>query len=406
MKKRIAILFHRFGPYHWARLDACAERFEVLAVEESAESAEYSWDAASSQARLRHHTLLAAREKPTHPAREIARRLCRLLDERRPDAIAVPGWSDPAALAAIGWATQQGISIVLMSDSSASDERRQVWKESIKSRVVRLCGAGLVAGSSHAEYLTMLGMDPHRIFAGYDVVDNSHFAAVPSAADRARLRLPNLYFLASSRFVPKKNLFVLLSAFAAYRATCRADAWQLVLLGDGPLRDDLARVIAEKSLQDAVLLPGFQQYDELPAYYGLAGAFVHASTTEQWGLVVNEAMAAGLPVLISDRCGCARDLVVKGENGETFDATDPEALARLMSSIAGLPAPVRLAMGEVSRRIIARWTPSIFAESLSRAVEAADRSTPRRTGWADRALLRALILAAERSARRLLPVTA
>ena len=123
------------------------------------------------------------------------------------------------------------------------------------------------------------------------------------------LGLPERYFLASARFVPKKNLLRLLEAYAGYRRRAGADAWHLVLLGDGELRGDIERRSALPDLAGAVILPGFRQYDELPAYYGLARAFVHASTTEQWGLVVNEAMAAGLPVLVSDRCGCAPDLV-------------------------------------------------------------------------------------------------
>ena len=79
-----------------------------------------------------------------------------------------------------------------------------------------------------------------------------------------------------------------------------------------------------------VLLPGFKQYPELPLYYGLAGAFVLPSLTEPWGLVVNEAMAAGLPVVVSDRCGCASDLVRPGENGFAFDPCDIEQLAALL----------------------------------------------------------------------------
>ena len=81
-------------------------------------------------------------------------------------------------------------------------------------------------------------------------------------------------------------------------------------------------------------MPGFKQYDELPIYYGLAGAFIHASTTEQWGLVVNEAMAAGLPVIVSERCGCAPDLVENGRNGFTFDPYDVDALTHLMLKMA------------------------------------------------------------------------
>src|SRR5206468_501416 len=100
--------------------------------------------------------------------------------------------------------------------------------------------------------------------------------------------------------------------YARYRMAAGPGAWSLVVLGDGVLRGDLEQLRTELNLGDHVLFPGFKQYDELPAYYGLATAFIHASMVEPWGLVVNEAMAAGLPVLVSARCGCAWDLVEEG----------------------------------------------------------------------------------------------
>jgi glycosyltransferase involved in cell wall biosynthesis len=152
-------------------------------------------------------------------------------------------------------------------------------------------------------------------------------------------------------------------------------AWDLVLLGDGELRAQVQRKILQLGISDAVWLPGFQQYGNLPGVYGLAGAFVHASTVEQWGLVVNEAMAAGLPVLVSDRCGCVPDLVQYGVNGFTFDPYDVEALANLMFHVSS-DACDRAAMGRASQSIISQWTPEVFALNLELAVEAA-RSAPR-----------------------------
>jgi glycosyltransferase involved in cell wall biosynthesis len=140
-----------------------------------------------------------------------------------------------------------------------------------------------------------------------------------------------------------------------------------------------------------VVLPGFIQYDALPAYYGLAGAFVHASTTEQWGLVVNEAMASGLPVIVSKRCGCVPDLVQDGVNGFSFDPYDVEALASLMQRVAAMADEQRRTMGEAGRRIIADWGPERFADGLMQAVEVARRRPPSRASWLDRSLLWALV---------------
>ena len=114
---------------------------------------------------------------------------------------------------------------------------------------------------------------------------------------RAQLHLPENYFLASARFVEKKNLLGLVRAYGQYRQIAPPEgsrkSWGLVLLGDGEFGPQIRRLVADLSLEDSVRLPGFKQYPELPAYYGLAGAFVHASVTEQWGLVVNEAMGFG-----------------------------------------------------------------------------------------------------------------
>ncbi len=118
---------------------------------------------------------------------------------------------------------------------------------------------------------------------------------------------------------------------------------------------------------------------------------MHASTTEQWGLVVNEAMASGLPVLVSERCGCASDLVKPGANGFTFDPCDVEALAGLMERVAAMPDEQRRAMGGVSQCIIARWGPERFAEGLMQAVEVARSRPPLRASWLDRSLLWALV---------------
>ena len=411
---KLAIIFHRFGPYHLARLRAASRRLDLLAIEESAETGEYAWDAVPSAAGelFARVTLLAPGERPARPASVIASRVREALDRFRPAAVAIPGWSDPAALAALDWGLANGVPAVVMSESTAGDEPRRGWKEWLKGRVVRLCASGLVGGQPHVEYLTALGMERERIFRGYDAVDNAHFAAGArasrdsAAATRHRLALPENYFLASNRFLPKKNLSFLLAAFADYRRSAAPGGWGLVLLGDGAQREQLRRERASLSLDEGALsMPGFKQYDELPAYYGLAGAFVHASTSEPWGLVVNEAMASGLPVLVSDRCGCARDLVVPGENGWTFDPGDVSALTRLMGRVAAMSPETRAGMGAASQRIVAGFSPEVFGENMHRGVEAARSHPPQRQlgGLLDRPLLGALLRRADTAARSLLP---
>ena len=207
-----------------------------------------------------------------------------------------------------------------------------------------------------------------------------------------------------SRFVEQKNLFRLLEAFAKYFRASGGKGWQLVLLGDGPLRSQLIARCEALQIRSNVYLPGFKQYAELPAYFGLAGAFVHASQREPWGLVVNEAMAAGLPVLVSNRCGCAQDLVAVGENGFLFDPANVEELANGLAKIAACESPVLTTMGEASRRRIADWSPQNFAQQLERAVDTALGGPITSAGLVDRWLLRLLIHQANAAAARLLPI--
>lgn len=165
----------------------------------------------------------------------------------------------------------------------------------------------------------------------------------------------------------------------------------MVLLGDGELREALEFQISNLGLSDAIKLPGFVEYEDLPAYYGLASAFIHASTVEQWGLVVNEAMAAGLPVLVSERSGCVTDLVRHGENGFTFDPYRTEQLAELMLRLTSDDVDLE-SMRRASVRIIAKWGPDRFARGLVDAVHFAMQVPVKRVEIMDKLLLASLKL--------------
>jgi glycosyltransferase involved in cell wall biosynthesis len=134
-----------------------------------------------------------------------------------------------------------------------------------------------------------------------------------------------------------------------------------------------------------VHLAGFKPYNELPVYYASANAFIHASTAEQWGLVVNEAIASGLPVIVSDRCGCAPELV--NGNGFTFDPTNEHELADRLFEMASLSDQERQGLGENSYRIAPNFAPERFGEGLERAASAVIGVPQKKFGVMDRALL-------------------
>lgn len=396
---RVAVIFDNFGPYHIARLSGAAKKCDLLGIEIAAASAEYAWQP-TEDVPFQRRTLFQSDRIGARDPMLLMGRLRTVLTEHGIEVLAIPGWSGPHAVAALQVAKDLGIPVILMSESQAADFKRDFVKESIKRRFVALCQSGLVGGTPHRDYLAGLGLNRARIHLGYDVVDNAYFAICSdkardqAAALRQEHRLPKNYFLASARFIPKKNLDCLIRAYAGYRRLMMDSGhavacWDLMLVGDGELRKELVALTYRLGLSAFVHFPGFKQYSELPVFYGLAGAFVQASTTEQWGLVVNEAMASGLPVLVSMRCGCASDLVEEGRNGFTFDPLDVDVLARLMMKISSDECD-RASMGQASREIVGRWSPETFGEGLDKAAESAMTAPLARLNWLDRGLLWAL----------------
>jgi glycosyltransferase involved in cell wall biosynthesis len=394
-KPAVGVVFHHIGPYHHARLNAAADELSVIGIEWSAKGYD-EWGAAKVPASY-HKISLFSEATDRYPGKaELRQAFCWALEQAKPDVVAVNGWNNFGSLAAANCCVARGIPMVVMSESARQDERRTWWKEMLKRRIVDLYSAALVGGQRHIDYLVELGMPRERIFTGYDVVDNAYFArrALKIRDSRFEIRekhgLPENYFLASARFIEKKNLPTLIRAYATYRQKSEASGnppWDLVLLGDGPLRQTLNSQLSTLNLQAHVHLPGFKQYDELPVYYALAKAFVHASTTEQWGLVVNEAVASGLPVIVSDRCGCVPELV--NGNGFTFDPFDEQELVERLSHMASLSDDERKSLSDASYGISANFAPKRFGEGLEQAARLAP-SRPRRASLIGRALMIAI----------------
>lgn len=367
---RIAVIFRRFGPYHFARIDALAKDADVLGIELSGDTTEYKWDEWRGTSNFECLRLFSHNEQPSRS--KIAVRLWRALSHWKPAAVAVPGWSAPEALAAIMWCRSHRVPALLMSESSAIDAPRRATAEALKRFIVRQCTAAVVGGRLHRDYAFQLGVPSERIFLGYDVVDNDYFTTRADSIRKAPRSphaesLPSNYFLGVCRFIDKKNIDGLIAAYADYCASasvCRP--WSLVLVGDGYLKDALDSQAKSLGVSDKVHLIGFKQYGDLPAYYASARAFVHASKVEQWGLVVNEAMASGLPVIVSNRCGCAPDLVEEGSNGWTFNPDDRAQLSSLLRTAHHQEQSLSV-MAEQGRQRIAHWSPGLFAQSVRRA---------------------------------------
>ncbi len=309
----------------------------------------------------------------------LARKVWQQLTTLDPAAVLVPGYYTLPALAAALWARAHHRTSILMTESTAFDHVRVPWKEAAKSVLLRLLfDAAVVGGTAHLRYLKQLNFPMHRIARAYDVVDNDSLANAVAAfrlQDPISLELPaGPYFLYVGRLAPEKNVDALLSAWIAYRES--GGDWPLMLVGDGPSAKALRRMADDSGFATEVHFPGLLGSRQLPRFYAFAGCFILPSTREPWGLVVNEAMAAGLPVLVSQQCGCAEDLVEEGRNGYTFDPSSTVALTERLLSISQLSPKAREAMGSTSAHLISAYTPQHFGQEIAHLLSENGRDAP------------------------------
>lgn len=383
MATTLAISFTNCGPYHLARLRALSQALgaaggRLIAYEIAGTERLYPWAREHGKEPFEWVTLFPNRTLETIPRSACSKAIREALQRDRPDIVAAVGYSRPESNALLRWAGRTGRPAILMSESQAIDHARVWWKEAVKRTRVRRFSSALVGGPPHRDYLVDLGMPRERIVLGYNAVDNERYARQAERARQSpegREGLPRSpYFLAVNRFTPEKNLARLVRAYAQYRTSTAAEgAWDLVLCGDGPGASEVDDAVRASGFADSIHRPGFLQADELSRWYAFASAFVHPSLLEPWGLVVNEAAACGLPLLVSDRAGCGATLVpeLPPTTGRRFNPLDVEALSSSLGWMASLASADRLALGQRARDLVGQWGPERFAQGTLESMKIA-----------------------------------
>jgi len=288
------------------------------------------------------------------------------------DVLICGGYNYIASWQARSWAKTHQVPFVLWVESTSDDRRgNRVVIEFLKKKFISECDAFVVPGCSSSLYLQHYGVPPIKIFTAPNAVDIERFYEIAIQARssarsiRARRGLPSRYFLFSGRLVPEKGIFDLVDAYESLGPSIREHIG-LVFAGDGPSFGKLQRYTGKLG---NVHLLGFLQRDDLARVMAFATGLVLPTHSDTWGLVVNEAMACGLPVVVSRVAGCAADLVQDGWNGFIVNPRERHNLTDVLARLAG---DERLCsrMGQNSLIRIRDFSPQKCADGLATAVRA------------------------------------
>jgi len=289
------------------------------------------------------------------------------LQHFRPDVVVIGGYSSLTNLQTYWQFKLQGKGIVMWGEATDRAEASRIRRLLLPliRKLYRKADACLASSTSARKLYLSYGVAQDRIFLSPLAADNSFFHSVSrlDSVERVRIRAslgltdkPVVLYV--GRLVETKGVDLLIDALARLQQEKGIFA-HLLLVGDGPLRPNLERRCRQVGI--SAHFAGYVEQQYLPRFYGVADVFVLPSYYEPFGLVLNEAMACQLPVVVSDRVGAADDLVVNGRNGYIFPAGDCFKLAEALERLLEDPTLCR-AMGHASWEIIKEW-------DLERAVQ-------------------------------------
>lgn len=371
---RCVLLSEMLQPYRLPVFNELAARsdleFSVLLL--SIKEANRKWEVDLEQARFNYRLLpsfdcyIRALDYGLHFNRGVGKALAGL----SPDVVVGTGYTSPAYLRAQAWARRHGAGYVLWSGSTEQSSRiGKFLLRWAKSRFVRRSDACLAYGSAAKRALVHLGAVPDRIVQAMNTVDVDRIARAVEKVRKDpdfiewRRRFPARLILFVGQMIPRKGVEELVESF---RQTNRSDLG-LILVGDGP---KLAEYKKRFEGVPHLFWEGYLQSEELAPYYAAADLLVMPSSIEVWGLVVNEAMAAGLPVVATTCSGATEDLIENGVTGFAYESGDRGRLSELLRSVAANSERWK-EMGMTAANRIAQFTPSRYAEDFVRAVKIA-----------------------------------
>ena len=299
-----------------------------------------------------------------------------VLRRNRFDALWVHGYAQASNWIGFAAAAATRVPFLIRGDSqllARPAPHRRSLRRVVLTALFRAASGLLYIGAQNRRFYECYGAPPDRLFFAPYGVDNAFFAeraqAARASGRREQLRAgigagrDDVVLLVVGKLMGFKRPLDVVRALA--RLNRRAIA---VFVGDGELRSAVEAELAATGVRGVVT--GFVNQSDLPEWYAAGDVAVLASDFEKWGLVVNEAMACGLPVVVSDLVGCAPDLVRDGESGAVFRARDPETLAAVLGPLVEESA-LRARLGDGARRLVVRYDIAAAADGIIAAAAAA-----------------------------------
>ena len=293
----------------------------------------------------------------------------RSLSEIQPGVTIIGGWRDIGAWTAKLWCIIHRRRHILWTETNHFDHPRVFWKELIKAAFLRGFAAAQVYGTTNGEYLAKLGFDSRKIWLKRAVADVALFTLAEEVGPRDHSRKVILFV---GRFAPEKNLEFVLEALNRLPLAVR-QRLVLRIVGYGPLEGVLRLKAESLGLNDTVEFAGSRKHSHLPEVYHSADVLLLPSTSEPWGLTVNEGMLCGLPAIASERCGCARDLINPG-TGWSFHHSDSAGFCRILEKIAAMPIGDLRTMGRNAAAVSHEYSAENCARIVHECVSAVSAS--------------------------------
>lgn len=300
--------------------------------------------------------------------KERVKALFKTFNEFQPTILNVTGYFDYAQVALMVYARMKGVKVVLSSESSTMDHNRSAVKEKIKSWIVSNANAFFCFGKSSADYLLSLGVKESQIAVRHAaVIDEDivriNFDQARGAVNHNAPSEVNRQFVYVGRLAEEKNLEMLIEAFKSLKERSAGAQWNLLFVGDGPARKHLELLSGDHLQNKSIIFAGGHPWYKVPEWLAKSDVLILPSKSEPWGLVVNEAMVCSMPVIVSEKCGCAEDLVKNNLNGFTFNPDKQSQLENAMQFFAEHPEKIG-PMGEASLALIKPFSSKTVAKEM------------------------------------------